>query len=188
VTVEPLFDYRVFLSEADVLQLLRKAKYYDRYVQQAEQNLKHAPLEVSVGNNRTPVELVIPFSGELTVEQLLDVVKTKLGISLDWANFPDLGTSCGPSLSLTVDRLAQPFKLKLSELTPEQRTKLQLWIQLRWRDELQTDREHYDGTKLSFLHRLSSERPASERERARITLDRMESMIQSTIWRSLTKP
>jgi hypothetical protein len=145
---------------------------------------------VSVSNNRTPVELVIPFSGDLTVEQLLDVVRTKLGISLDWANFPDLGTSCGPSLSLTVDRIARPFKLKLSELNQEQLARLQLWIKLIWQDELQKDRAHYDGSNLLFFYSLrrgDGNRPASKRERGAMTLQRMESVVEASIWRSLVR-
>jgi hypothetical protein len=184
----------VFVSEAEVVEAevveaLKKARYYDHVVQQAVQQMKAEPLDVTVSNNRTPVELMLPFSAELTVGKLLDVVKSILGISLDCANFPDLGTSCGPSLSMTVDRISQPFKLKLSELTPEQRAKLQLWIQLIWRDKLQTEQGHYDGTNFFAYRRLlieaPSQRPASEHERGRITLDRMEAIVQTTIWQSL---
>jgi hypothetical protein len=134
---------------------------------------------------------MLPFSGELTIRQLLDAVKHLLGISLDWANFPDLGTSCGPTLSITIDRVSIPFKRKLSELTAEERAKLQLWIQLRWRDKLETEDEHYDGTtflwKFSYMGGMHGEtRPGSERERGKLTLDRMEAMVQATIWQSLS--
>lgn len=187
--IRHLFDYRVFIPETEVIEALKKARYYDRFVQQAMQQMKTDPLDVTISNNRSPVELTLPFSGEMTVEQLLDVAKSVLGISVDWANFPDLETSCGPYLSMTVDRVAQPFKRKLSELTPDQRAKLQLWIKLVWRDKLETDEEHFDGTKATFsLGRMivvSGERPESERERGRVTLDRMEAIVQTKIWQSL---
>ena len=89
-SIRALFDYRVFVAELEVIELMRKARYFDRYLQEAGLKLRERPLQVSVSNNRTPVKLIIPFSGDLTVEQLLDVVGTKLGISLDWANFPIL--------------------------------------------------------------------------------------------------
>ncbi len=186
--IRGLFDYRVFVTESEVIELMQKARYYDQYVRETALKLREYPLQVSIGNNRTPVELVIPFSGDLTVKQLLDVVRTKLGISMDWANFPDLGTSCGPSLSLLVDRTAQPFTLKLSELSHEQLAKLQLWIKLIWRDELEKDRDHYDGTIHFNLNRAESSdgtRPASKKERGEMTIKRMDSVIQASIWRSL---
>jgi hypothetical protein len=150
--------------------------------------MKSSPLNVSVSNNRTPIELVLPFSGDLTIEQLLDVVRSVLGVTTKRVNFPDLDTSCGASLSLTVDRVPQSFKKKLSELTEEQRAKLQFWIKFIWQDGLQDDENSYDGTRAFFMGRtpaLTGNRPASERERGKMTLDRMESLIQSTIWRSL---
>ncbi len=187
--ITPLFDYRVFVSELEVVDMMRKARYYDRYIMEAEHSMREHPLQVSVGNNRTPIELVLEFSADLTIKQLLDVVRVRLGISLDWANFPDLGTSCGPSLFLTVDRVQQPFKLKLSELNQQQLAKLKLWIKLTWKDELQKDRAHYDGSTLSLYLASPSDRnrPASMRERGATTLQRMEFVIQAGIWRSLMR-
>jgi len=192
-SIRHLFDYRVFVTEAEVVEAFRKARYFDRFVKEFEEKMRGSPLVVTVSNNRTPVEVTLPFSGELTIEQLLDAVKSILGISLDWANFPDLDTSCGPSLSITVDRVAIPFKRKLSELTEEERAKLQLWIQLIWRDKLQTEGDRYDGT--AFFHMLyrfggrmpGQERPVLERERGRVTLERMETVVQDAIWRSLSQ-
>ncbi len=169
---------------------MHKTRYFDQNVREAELKLRDHPLRVCISNNRTPVELIIPFSGDLTVGQLLDVVGTKLGISLDWANFPDLRTSCGPSLSLSVDRVALPFRLRLSELSHAQLAKLQLWIKLIWRDELERDRDHYDGLLLFRSYRLDASdgiRPASKKERGEMTLKRMDSVIQAGIWRSLVR-
>jgi hypothetical protein len=191
--IKHLFDYRVFVTEPEVIEAFRKARYYDQYVTKFEHQIKISPLTVTVSNNRTPVEVTLPFSGELTIEQLLDVVQSILGISLDWANFPDLDTSCGPSLSITIDRVALPFKRKLSELTAEQREKLQLWIKLTWQDKLKTDGDHYDGTvSFNMLYRWhggfgEGKQPISERERGQRTLDRMTTMLQDTIWQTLSK-
>jgi hypothetical protein len=155
------------------------------------------PLEIAVSNNRTPIELVVPFSGDMAIEQLLDVVKTNLEISLDWTNFPDLGTSCGTSLSITVDRVPQSFKIKLSELTSEQRAKLQLWIKFIWRDKLD-DKGKDDDVMLRSERNMYlrivpkmppvylNQRPQTANERGKITLERMESIVQQSIWRSFT--
>lgn len=187
--IRHLFDYRVFTTEAQVVEAFQKARYYDKFVEEAAENMKNSPLEITVLNNRTPIELTLPFSGELTIEKLLDVAKELLGISLDWANFPDLGTSCGPSLSVTIDSVPQAFKLKLSQLSAEQLAKLQLWIKLVWRDELQKDRQHYDGTKLYHMNletfSTKDVLPVTEQDRGRLTLSRMESIVQGNIWQTL---
>jgi hypothetical protein len=187
--VKHLFDYRVFISETQVLEALKKARYYDRFVFEAAEKMKRDPLRVTVSNNRTPIELTLPFSGDLTIQQLLDILKVTLGVSLDWANFPDLGTSCGPSLSITIDRKSQPFKLKLSELTPEQRAKLQLWIQLIWRDDLEKDHDHFDGTAYLARYHLGAEieHRFDPRERGKLTLDRMQTAIQMKIWQAVSE-
>jgi hypothetical protein len=180
--IKHLFDYRFSLTEAQVIEALKKARYYDHFVQQALEQTRMAPLSLVVSNNRTPVELVIPFSGELTIEQLLDVSKSHLGLSTDRVDFPDLGTSCAPSLSMTADGMRQPFKLKLSELTAEQRAKLQLWIRLLWRDDPPDDENiaHLEFSKRA----LNAIRDPDER--GRMTLDRMNMIIQDTIWQSLS--
>jgi hypothetical protein len=186
--IKHLFDHRFTLTEAQVIEAMKKAQYYDSFIHQAVEHTRTAPLNVVVSNNRTPVELVIPFSGELTVGQLYHVVKSHLGLSTDWANFPDLGTSSGPSLSMTVDRVPQSFKLKLSELTAEQRSKLQLWIRLSWQDDLQSDEDRDKANKvfLQDFSRIIIHRPETKEARGRITLDRMDSIIQNTIWQSLS--
>lgn len=186
--IESFFDYRVFVTEAEVLEAMKKSRYYDHVIKQAQESMMSFPLTMRLTNNRTPIELQVPFSSELTVGKLVNVAQELLGISLNWANFPDLGTSCGPSVSLTVDRTPQAFKLKLSELNEEQRSKLQLWIKLIWRDELQKEREHVDGTKLYLM--LEGAAPAvqgslSPRDRATATLDRMEAIVQASIWRAI---
>ena len=190
--IRHLFDFRVFVTETQVIEALQEQRYYPKYIKQAGEALEKAPLQVSVSNNRMPVELVIPFSGDLAVEQLLDVTKSLLGVTTEWANFPDLQTSCGPSLSMTIDRVGQPFKMKLSELSLEQLAKLQFWIKLVWRDGLQT-KDHFDGPARMRLFRyldVPASVPAlrgNERARGKMTLDRMEAIIQTTMWQSVSR-
>ena len=187
--IEHFFDYRVFVSEQEVLEALRKARYYETVIASARAALDATPLKVTVSNNRTPILLDIPFSTDLTVEKLLDVAKELMGISLNWANFPDLGTSCAPSLSLTADKMALPFKSKLNELTEDQRTRLQLWIKLVWKDELRKDRDNFDGTsqlfRLEYL-RESTAPLGTSHARAQETLKRTEALIQHAIWKSVS--
>jgi hypothetical protein len=185
--IRDLFDYRVFISEAQVIEAFHKARYYDRFINKAVTYMADAPLNMVISNNRTPVELALPFSGDLTVEQLLDVIKSLLGVTTDWVDFPDLGTSCGTSLSMTIDRSPQPFRMKLSELSEEQRAKLQFWIKLVWRDGLQKGRDHDDDTigLHSYREGYSYRRPASETERRQMTLSRMGALVQTKIWQSL---
>lgn len=184
------FDYRVFVTEAQIIEALEKARYYDSVITQARESIRLSPLQVRLTNNRTPIELEIPFGSDLTIEKLLDVAQQLLGISLDWANFPDLGTSCGPSLSLTIDKVPQAFKLKLSELSEEQRAKLQLWIKLVWHDELQKEHEHFDGTArymcLMSLSRRHHSGLCPQHERGKETIVRMETLIQESIWQAVS--
>jgi len=184
-SVEALFDYRVFVSETQVIEALRKARYYDEIVQRAMGQLQSAPLQVTVSNNRTPIELVLPFSGDMTVEQLLDVARTLLEISLDRTDCPDLGTSCRPRLSLSIDRVPQSFNLKLSELTEEQRAKLQLWIQLIWNDAREIQRERTgQTTHLAFRTKSLELDSQSRPDRSELTIGRTESAIQMAMWQA----
>jgi len=194
-SVSHLLDYRISLSGSDVPELLRKARYFDHIVEETTARLASQPLAVSVSNNRSPIELAIPFSGELTVKMLLDVCKQALGISLDWANFPDLGTSCGPSISMTVDRVAQPFNLKLSELSSEQLARLQLWIKFVWRDGLESKQPNYDATRAcklacrlelcDFGLHLERTPGINHGDRGQTTLDRMNSIVLRSMWQTL---
>jgi hypothetical protein len=190
--IEGLFDYRVFVSESQVREALKKARYFDSFIDKAMQSIASDPLSLTITNNRCPATLVLPFSGELTVEQLIDVAMSLYGVSLDWANFPDLGTSCGPSISLTTDTRAHPFNMKLRDLTPEQQTKLQLWIKLVWKDSLAERKDCYDGEQRmmylmtdTMLKREVMGIPASER--GELTLKRTELIFQASIWQSLSQ-
>ena len=189
--IEELFDYRVFVSELQVREALKKARYYDSIIEEAMHSIAATPMPLTVTNNRCPAALVIPFSGDLTVEQLVDVAMSLYGVTLDWANFPDLGTSCGPSVSLTTARRSHPFKTKIRDLSPEQRADLQLWIKLVWKDSLAERKDCFDGEQRmhflmtdTLLKREVIDIPSSER--GALTLKRTELIFQASIWQSLS--
>jgi hypothetical protein len=196
-------DYRISLTEVQVIEALRKSHYIENILQEAQKKMSESPETVILANNRTPIELTVPFSKELTIEKLLDVAKQTLGVSLDWQNFTDTRTSCGPSISITVDRVPQPFKAKLADLPPEALKKLQFFIQLRWRDEMETSRPASDGEKgLAFLRVhpdmvVSKDSPRleekldrgtlTEAQRRELTLGRTEALIKYQMWENARK-
>jgi len=189
--VKDRFYYRITASEKDVLDAFRSARYYPQYVEEYGKKIKKGHFSLVITNNRTPVEIEIPFSEELTVKNYLDVAKQLLGVTLEWANFPDIGTSAGASLSITVDQYAQTFSKKISELPVESGDKLQLWIKIVWRDELQ--KQAPPDTSVQFLARAMHARYWSEAhlitrslqsgwDRGKVTSTRLEALIQSVIW------
>lgn len=185
---EKFLDYRMLVSEADVIEALRKARYYDDVVQSAAKAMQAMPMQIDLRNNRTPLVLSIPFSSELTIEKLLDAAQQLMGIKLDRINFPELGTSCRPTLSINVDTKLQTFSRRLSDLSEDERAKLQLWIQLRWRDELKSDDP---GTGLTHRFRrldddfLHAPPPATVQDRGKETLRRTEALIQDAMWQTV---
>lgn len=186
-TVAERFDYRVTATENQVVDALRSAGYYDGYVSEFEEQIRRAGFRLVIVNNRTPLELSIPFSPELTVENCLDVAKQMLGISLDWTNFADIGTSAGPSLSLTIDRSAQSFSTKIADLPLGPVAKLQLWIKIIWRDETAEDGvDESSHVSYCLMARPALARPEREpldqSQRRETTIERAEQIIQSAIW------
>ncbi len=178
--IERYLDYRVFVTECQVIEAMKKARFYDSVVTQTLGSMTASPLVVRLTNNRTPVALEIPFSTDLTVGRLLKIVQSLLGISLQPTEFPDLETSCQPALSITVDRVSQSFDLKLCDLSDEQREKLQLWIKLIWKDHRGTT-----GADDDLMHfRVQREGPAARlplSARREETLNRLASTIQDSI-------
>ena len=59
--VEDFFDYRMFVSEEQVREALKKARYYDSFVEKAMDSIASEPLSVTVTNNRCAASLVIPL-------------------------------------------------------------------------------------------------------------------------------
>lgn len=186
------FDYRVTATTDQVIDAFRKARYFDRYVQEYEQKIKQANFSLVITNNRTPIEIEIPFSPDLCVENYLDVAKELLGISLEWTNFPDLDTSAGPSLSVTIDRKAQPFSTKIGHLPIKPGERLQLWITIAWRDKQKDDGVSIDNARDTlWYHCLNLEmirprqRYADEASRRQLTVNRKEDIIQAMIWQGV---
>lgn len=183
--VKDRFDFRVTVTEEQVIEAFRKARYFDKYVDQYAAMISKGDFVLTIKNNWTPVELEFPFSPELTVENCVDAVKELLGVSLKWTNFADLGTSTGPSISLTVDRHGQTFKQTIGEVKAAHPDEdLVFWITLVWKDKTQEDgMDHEDlceRTNLSFLYVERS--TLSEPNRREKTLERAETMIQAMIW------
>lgn len=188
--IQNRFDYRLTATADQVVDAFRKARYFDRYIAEHEEKIREGHFSLVVTNNRTPLEIEIPFSPELTVENYLDVAKQLLGISLEWTNFGDLGTSTGPRVSVIIDRKAQPFKTKIKDLSLEAGDRLQIWLTVVWRDEEQKtaikeqDTELYafrqDLSMIKFRERFSM----TATERRQLTVNRGEAILQSMIWRA----
>ena len=90
---EKWLSYRIRATEAEIEEAFRKAGYYDQYPEQYMGKIRTDDHYVTVGNNRTPIKIEMPFSKDLTIEHLLDVAKSLYGIELSRQNFTDLGTS-----------------------------------------------------------------------------------------------
>ncbi|MGA9348986.1 MAG: hypothetical protein WBW48_09290 [Anaerolineae bacterium] len=188
--VKDRFDFRVTVTEAQVVEAFRKAQYFDEYVNKFAGLISNGNLVLKIKNNWTPVELEIPFAPDLTVENCVDAVQELLGVSLKWTNFADLGTSTGPSISLTIDRRGQAFKQTIGEVQAANGDKdLVFWITLVWKDETQSNGLAHDvqcrRMNLSFL---TLDRSAfTEVDRRKHTLQRAERMVQAMIWDSARK-
>lgn len=185
--VKSRLDFRLTVTEDQVVEAFRKARYLDKYVAEFGRKISAGKLVLKIKNNWTPVELEIPFAPDLTVENCADAVQELLGISLAWTNFSDLGTSTGPSISLTVDRKAQAFAKTIGEVQAASGGKdLVLWITIVWKDE--TQREGMDHDEVRRWLKLSYETLArstlSESQRRDKTLRRAEEMLQRIIWTS----
>lgn len=182
------FDYRIPIQKERVSQAFENQRYYPQYVSQYTTEVNNANLVMRVSNNRTPAILEIPFSPDLTVENLVDVVKDLLGVSLEWTNYQDLGTSAGPSISLTLDKKKQTFDKKIGELNLGQENELELWITIVWRDEEKKDAT--ESTKYMKLYHLEylkdfnaiSRESISYGERKEKTISRSEEIIENMLW------
>jgi hypothetical protein len=188
--VRDRFDYRLQATTDQVVDAFRKARYYDRFVAEYEEKIRKGHFSLVITNNRTPVKVEIPFSPELTVENYLDVAKQLLGISLEWTNFGDVGTSTGPSVSVTIDRKAQPFRTKIEDLPLKAGDELQIWLTVVWRDEEQKVAIKDEDTLLyARRYDLELAKPRTRfsmtvAERQKITVERGEAILQGMIWKA----
>jgi hypothetical protein len=177
------FDYRIPVTKLRVAQAFENQRYFPNYVMQYSSKIEASELVLRIKNNRTPIILEVPFSPDLTVEHLMDVIKDLLGVSLEWTNYNDLGTSAGPSISLAIGRTPQSFAKKIGELEIDLDEGLQFWITIVWRDERRADAVE-DSKRLQYrLHDDVTLRSMSTyKERQQHTIARSEEIIEAMIW------
>jgi hypothetical protein len=104
-----------------------------------------------------------------------------------------LNTSSGPSVSLTIDRYAQPFKpfnKKLSEIGLKSGDKIELWIKIVWRegqdDATPSTSDTYMALRLSYGG-LDSVAALVAANRGDLTVARKEAFIQAMMWQATSK-
>lgn len=190
--VKHRLDFRISVSEDEVVEAFRKARYFDKYVNEYKQAIQNARFKVIIKNNRTPLEIEVPFSPDLSVENCVDAVQELLGISLAWTNYPDLGTSAGPSISLTVGQKAQGFSQKIKDLEFDPEQGLQLWITIVWDDKRRDDgRDAGEVRDMTFClmrwYESTSREALSYPQRKDATINRTEDLIQAMIWKAAEK-
>lgn len=182
-TVEHMLDFRLRVSEEQVIEAFRSARYFEHKLKEYEELIRSGQYHIELGNNRLPIRLRIPFSAQLTIEHCLDVAMSLLGITLAPESYPDLATSARASVSITVNRIPQPFKKKLSELNVQELAQLQLWITIVFTDELEGDqrREWRELLARRTWHDTGSH------TRIRETTSRYESALRSRMWNSVVR-
>ncbi|QDV59111.1 hypothetical protein [Rosistilla oblonga] len=182
------FDYRIPVPKPRVVKAFENQRYYPNYVSQYSDQVQKSDLVVRITNNRTAAVLEVPFSPDLTVKHLVDVVKDVLGVSLDWTNYHDLGTSAGPSIALTLDQKKQTFKTKIGDLNLGPDQEMQFWITLVWRDQRRDDGGDASGHMHFELLRHRMEFKTTDRdalsygERKARTIERSEEIIETMLW------
>ena len=177
-------------TESEVIEAFRKARYYDKYIDDYAKKISTEKSVMVVKNNWTPVELEFPFSPDLTVENLVDAAQQLLGIRLKRTNFSDIGTSARPVISLVVDRKRQAFKQAIREVQDNNPDKdFEFWITLVWKDETESDGDSGDrmmGLMTSYDANLHRDQ-LSQADRKNKTLERAERLIQTMVWDSAAK-
>ena len=189
-TVAHRLDCRVIATESEVNEAFRKARYYNKYVDDYAKKISTGKLVMVVKNNQTPVELEFPFSPDLTVENLVDAVQQLLGIRLEQMNFSDIGTSARPVISLVVDRKRQAFEQTIRGVQDNNPDKdFELWLRFVCKDETESDHDSGDrmmGLMTSYDANLHRDQ-LSQADRKNKTLERAERLIQTMVWDSAAK-
>jgi len=179
-------DYRLLVTEQQVISAFEKARYFDKYIKQYTEQISTEQFLVEVRNNRTPLKLKIPFSRELTIENLLDVVQNILQINMGRNNYYDTQTSAQPSISLTFNDSKQPFSKKIKEVTEETEPKFEFWITIVWEDTTKKEDNENDGQTTKIMQYLKMNEykkgALSYEQRKAITIDRTEKILQSMMW------
>lgn len=185
--IKNYLDYRLIVTEQEVIEAFRKARYYDSYVQKYAEEISTEKYIVEVTNNRTPIKLKIPFSPNLTIENLLDVVKSILNIKMDRNNFFDTNTSARPSISLTFEDARQSFSKKIHEVVVDKEPEFEFWIKIVWKDETEKSANDTDSTVLKYmrLEEYSKRESLTLNERKELTIRRTERLLQNLMWESV---
>ena len=183
--VQHHLDYRLQVTEAEVIEAFRKAKYFDSKVEEYRTLIADGNYQLQLKNNRTPLTLSLPFSRELTIEHCVDVAMQLMNISLDSRAYPDLGTSAQPRISIVVDRIPQSFSKKIGDLPEDKIDKLELWIKIIWKDETEKlEQEKPDQLNL-MLYDVNFKRSAvhiPSKNRGQDTIKRFEHDLQMGMW------
>jgi len=176
-SIKQYLDYRLLVTEDELKHAFEKARYYDRYIQRYISSISSTPVSIKLTNNRTPISIDLPFSSELTVEQLLDIARTLFNIDMGNRHYPELGTSASPSISLLYKGQAQSFNKKISEVIQDDDNSFELWVKIVWRDY----REDSSNKMLELKSVMGSEKYIN---RGKETVNRTESFYQESMWDS----
>lgn len=185
--VEDLLDYRFLVTEREVIEAFKKARCFDRYIEQYQNDIENHDYIVNVKNNRTPIELKIPFSPNLTIKNLLDVVKTLLNIDMKRNNYYDTQTSANPSISILFKKKKQGFNQKIKDVVNNENPEFELWITIIWRDE--TEKSDNDINTQSYMKFLTIKEINRETlnygSRKQLTINRTENILQTMMWEGI---
>lgn len=182
--VQSRLDYRLQVSEAEVIDAFRKAKYFESKVEEYRKLIQEGHYQLQLRNNRTPLSLCLPFSPDLTIKHCLDVAMQLLNVSLDSQPYADLGTSARPSISIVVDRVPQGFTKKMGELSEDELGRLELWIKIIWKDETTEPRDGAVNFELMRSHRTYDHAigHATSQQRGKETINRFKGDLQFRMW------
>jgi hypothetical protein len=184
--VQDRLDYRLLFSEEQVLEAFRKARYFEEKVIEYKKLIQEGNYNLELKNNRTPITLSLPFSRNMTIEHCIDVAMQLLNISIDSCAYSDLGTSVRPSISIVLDRVPQKFKTKIGELRDADLDRLELWIKVIWKDELEESTKPARSHEMQYLEigRMQSKtvNSLSQKQRGQQTLERYKQDIQLSMW------
>lgn len=176
-SIKQYLDYRLLVTEDELKCAFEKARYYDQYIHQYMATVSAAPVNIKLTNNRTPICIELPFSPDLTIKQLLEVAKVFFNIDMNKRQYPELGTSASPSVSLLYNGQAQSFNKKIGEVICDGNNSFEFWIKIVWRDY----REDSSDKTLELKYVTSGEEYAN---RGQSTIRRTESLYQENMWDS----
>lgn len=187
--VQERLDYRLQVTETEVIEAFRKARYLESKVKEYRKLIEEGNYHLKLKSNRTPLTLSLPFSSDLTIKHCLDVAMQLLNITLDSRKYPDLSTSARPSISIVVDGVPQGFSKKIGDLSEDEVARLELWIKIIWKDETEKQKgtTYYNEWKRMETTLDHPNSYASSAQRGQATIRRYEHDLQMGIWGHLPK-